>query len=322
MNNQYSKDIEFKGIILDDDIAQDDSIWGVVLSTKQSVNQVQDFGDIKELVIKIIESLPPLPETISKIESLKLSEDRDLFKLLAIIQWDPKDPKNVWDPMIAVNILKVANSAMYWYWWRIKTVKDALLMLGFNMISNIAISTSLNSVLKPDLEPYSIDIDTFLSKSSIQSRLIEKWDEKAIRAIKHELTSASFMQEIGKIVVSIVLKEKWLIDKFKWLVNELKQLDEAEEKAISQTSAVVTAIVFSQWRFNDYMIKLIENSDKPENAPEDLSSWAYALKIVKTLAPIGWDNFSQEALDRAFLFADKAWFDPSSLQKAIYNVDK
>jgi HD-like signal output (HDOD) protein len=73
---------------------------------------------MQEVIMKKIESLPPLPETILKIESLK-SKDRDPNALIDIIGTDQ---------MLSINILKVANSAMYGFSGKIKTVSDAVKM--------------------------------------------------------------------------------------------------------------------------------------------------------------------------------------------------
>jgi hypothetical protein len=48
------------------------------------------------------------------------------------------------------------------------------------MIANIAISTTIQNIFQPSLEPYDVNIDNFIPISSIQSRLIEKWTEPKI----------------------------------------------------------------------------------------------------------------------------------------------
>lgn len=269
--------------------------------------------EIKELISEKIQVLPPLPDTIFKLEELRNSEDSDPDELLEIIDKDP---------MIVANILKVANSAMYWFRAQIKNVKMALNLLWFNMISSIAISTAMNTILKPDLKPYDIDLDTFTNVSSTQSRIIDKWKEPKIRPIKNDLQLAAFLQEVWKIVVSMVLIEKWLSGDFKKKLSESEYISDAEENIIYQTSAQITAILFKYWNLNQNIINLIEYSDKPDNAPEELRIWAYALKIVKTISPASNESFTEYSLNKANEIALKAWFDINLLESAISSVRK
>ena len=70
------------------------------------------------------------------------------------------------------------------------------------------------------------------------------------------------------------------------------------------------------------MVDYISYSDKPENAPSNLQSWAYALKIVKILSPASNQIFTEEAVIKAIELANIAGFNESQLQKAIDNMKK
>jgi HD-like signal output (HDOD) protein len=234
--------------------------------------------EMKKLIENKIQNLPPLPKTITEINKLKSSDEFDNNALLKII---------LTDPMIVANILKVSNSAIYGFGGRVKTTHDAIMMLGFTAVANIALSTAIVGYLKPDLKPYGIDMESFTSSSSLQSKLIKVWKEAKIKYIKADLEFAAFMQEVGVIVNSIIITDKDLnlTEKF---MEALKVQEQhlAEEAILGQYGSMTTSMVFAHWKFNQNTIEYIRHADRPESADEEYKIASQALKIVKTLAPV------------------------------------
>ncbi len=183
-------------------------------------DRIDDSG-MKELIANKIQSLQPLPETVVNIDILMRSAEPDNDALLKIIKTDP---------MVVANILKVSNSAAYGYSGKIKTPSDALRVLGFKIVSKVALSTAINNYLKPDLSPYGIDsVEEFTKISLRQGDVIEKWTDPAIASIKKDLQFAAFLQEIGTIISSMVIIEKNLLKKFREKIAECGSISEAEE---------------------------------------------------------------------------------------------
>jgi HD-like signal output (HDOD) protein len=246
--------------------------------------------ELKELIFKKINALLPLPKTIIEIEKLRREDDIDSDELLKIIESDP---------MIVANILRVSNSAMYGFSSQIKTVKHAISMLGFKLILNIAFSTAINNYLKPDLSSYDVNIEEFTNISSVQCRIIEKWTEPKIRAIKNDLQLAAFLQEVGKIIISMIVIENNFVETFRNKILESGDIEKTETDYLHLATSEVTALVFTHWNLNPKLIEYIKYADKPNEAPEEYKNSAYALKIAKTLSPISKDNFTQQSIDKA-----------------------
>lgn len=237
---------------------------------------------MKKLIENKIQNLPPLPKTITEINKLKSSDEFDNDALLKII---------LTDPMIVANILKVSNSAIYGFGGRVKTTHDAIQMLGFTTVANISLSTAIVGYLEPNLDPYGIDMQSFTTSSSLQSKLIKVWKEPKIKYVKKDLEFAAFMQEVGVIVNSIIIADKDLnlTDKFKEAITVQEQYL-AEEALLGQYGSMTTSMVFAHWKFNQKTIDYIRYADRPADHPESADEEniiaSQALKIVKTLAPV------------------------------------
>lgn len=262
---------------------------------------------------KKIEALPPLPKSVMEIEQLRRQTDYDMKELLRIISADP---------LIVANILKVANSAMYWFSGKINDPKKAVMMLWFDNVTNIAISTIVKSLMKPNLDAYWIDTDTFSLISWAQSRLIEQRQEPKIKHLKKDLQLAAFLQEVGKIVIAMILNEKWLAKEFQKKLLESWDISTVEEDMLEETSASIAAKVFEHWKFHWDMVNLIRHSDTPSMAPIELISWSYALKIVKILCPVSSLRFTKDAIEKSMILANECWFDEPALERVIERVSE
>lgn len=162
--------------------------------------------DIRSAIIGKIQNLPPLPKTIVDIYALKRSKYPDTDKLLEIIQTDP---------MIVATLLKISNSVMYGLSRQIKTASDVLKVLGYRMVINVAMCTSISKHLKPDLSPYGVDLEAFTSNSALQGAIMEKWLDPQFSSIQSDLQFAAFLQDVGVIVISKVAIEKDLVPAFR-----------------------------------------------------------------------------------------------------------
>jgi HD-like signal output (HDOD) protein len=222
--------------------------------------------------------------------------------------------------MIVANLLKISNSAMYGFSRQVKTVSDALKMLGLKMVINAVMCMTIGRHLKPDLSPYDIDIESFTANSSFQSAIIEQWTDAALRPIQSDLQFSAFLQEVGVIVISMVAIEKNLVQAFRQALERYDDQSMAEEAVFGLSSAEVTSIMFSEWKFNQKIIDYISGTANPEKAPESTSVGSRALKIAKMLAPIGKTSMSEESVSKARERAMAFGLDESAFEKMIGRI--
>jgi HD-like signal output (HDOD) protein len=237
-----------------------------------------DALDIKDSIMGKVQNLPPLPKTIVDIYALKRSSHPDTDKLLEIIQTDP---------MIVANLLKISNSVMYGLSRKINTAADVLKILGYRMVINVAMCTSISGHLKPDLSPYGVDVESFTSNSALQGAIMENWKDPQFADIHADLQFAAFLQDVGIIVISKVAIEKNVVESFRKAQAEMTDRPLAEEAVFGLSAAQITGLVFSEWKFNQNIVEFISAADNPSLAQDPSSAiGAKALKIVKTLAPV------------------------------------
>ena len=163
---------------------------------------------MNDSIYKKIKTLPPLDDTVIQIQRLCADENSSIGDLTKIIEKDP---------MLTANILRSANSPLYGFSKEITTIARAISLFGMATIRGFALSSAIKKSFSVNLEPYGITSQDFLNISMIQNALMYNWYSKVKPKNLEILSPASFMLEIGKIVLSHELNENKEADEFKIL---------------------------------------------------------------------------------------------------------
>lgn len=222
--------------------------------------------------LKLIKTLPPLPETAIKIEKLSKNANTTFEDISSILDKDP---------LLTADILKIANSAAYGFSTEINSVKQAVSLFGMNAIRNFALKSIVNNSFNINLFAYEIDTEDFSNLSTSQLSLITKWygDDKSII---NNLSTSVFLSEIGKILISQFLVKNQLVEKYWDTLEELDNFDEAEIALIGVDTTEVSSTILSHWKFNQDIVDTIYNSLEPDEAEtETIKKQSQILKVVR-----------------------------------------
>lgn len=227
-----------------------------------------------------IKALPPLSDTVVKIQSICNDQNSSMSDLSKVVQSDP---------MLTANILRSANSPLYGFSREINDINRAISLFGMATIKGFALSSAVKKSFSINLTPYNMSEEKFLIISSMQNVLMLNWYKKVDNSMLDILSPASFLMEIGKIVLSNELIEQGLSDKFKDAIKNLKTIDEladAEKEFLNISNEEVTASIFEQWNLEKELVDVIFNSNNPLNAPAYIRDYCIGVQIVKSAVNI------------------------------------
>jgi len=227
-------------------------------------------------ILKKIKALPPLDDTIIKIQRICTDKNSSLNDLVKVVEGDP---------MLTANILKSSNSPLYGFSREIKNISHAISLFGMATIRGFALSSAIKQNIKIDLSPYNITNAKFLEISVAQSALMFNWFTKVNRELLDILVPASFMMEVGKIVIANELIEQNLIEQFTEGLSKATsplEISALEKEIVGFSNEEITAKIFEQWNLEAELIETIKYSNNPEEAEEHIQPYATALQIVKT----------------------------------------
>jgi len=258
---------------------------------------------MNENIIKKIKTLPPLPKSVMEIQKITSDPEGCIADLIKVVKEDP---------MLTANLLKAANSPLYGFSRQIKNVDQAVSLFGMSTVKGFAVASAVRNSMKIDLSAYGISESYFVSTSQLQNALITNW-YKRDRNKLDILSTASFLLEIGAVIISSILVAEGLADEFK---ERLAQEDRfaLEEEYLQTNTIEVTAEIFTYWKFDPELVNAIKfavNLDEAENI-EYSAPLAVTYTIVDLFKP-----FNEEGIKKGLELAKKYSLNVEALNEAI-----
>jgi putative nucleotidyltransferase with HDIG domain len=217
-----------------------------------------------------IKDIPVMPQVATKV--LQLQEDnldisfKELEKIILM------------DPAITARILKVANSALYARQREIKSVQQAITLLGFKMIKSMILLVCASNIYGKNKKKFKDIPDTMVTKSSAMglwrhlvltafiARHIAiklKMDDK-----KEDIFICGLLHDIGRVV--LLVNQSDIYGEFLKEMSNNPNADvlSVEENFFGYNHLEVGKIVLSKWNFPEELIDVIyqhhaKNADSP-----------------------------------------------------------
>ncbi len=144
----------------------------------------------------------------------------------------------------------------------------------------------------------------FLFISSLASNIINTWVEEIDTNLKEELLLPAFLQEVGKFIISTVIRER-KTEEFLKEIEESKDISLVEESFTGYSCARITANIFKKWNLNHNIIFPIAFTLDINNCPPSFKQKAQILQIIKILCDIRYplsDENVEKALNKVVLY--------------------
>jgi HD-like signal output (HDOD) protein len=191
--------------------------------------------------ILAVKDLPTLPGVLQEVAILVEDPNTSTDQISKAISKDQ---------VLSAKVLKMVNSPIYGFPGRIGSIQHALVLLGFNVIKGIIISTSVFDVMNENMKGlWEHSLGCALASSAI-ARAIGCRDPE-------EYAVAGLLHDIGKVVAAVQLPESRI---------EIDAL--VKEKDISYRKAEAEVLGFAHDRIN---LWLSSYWNLPPNLKEGLS---------------------------------------------------
>jgi len=205
-------------------------------------------------IIMTTRDLPAMPQVASKVLELSSDPNTSAQQLQQVISDDQA---------MTARILKIANSALYSCSRKIKTLTEAIVMLGFNSIRSLVVTSAARNLY-----------NTRTSQTGLKERLL--WEHSigcafACRIMAAEtrpaLTEAAFlaglMHDIGKLVLNIQTPESF--DQIVQVVyNENRSFSLTEKEVFGFDHTQVGALLINKWKLSPVLEEAILNHHTEE----------------------------------------------------------
>jgi HD-like signal output (HDOD) protein len=260
-----------------------------------------------DFILKKIKQLPPLPESAMLIEAVYKDPNSTFNDMVKILEKDP---------LLTADILKAANSPLYGFSREINAVSQAVGLFGMGTIRGFALATIVKKSFKLDLSPYGMSNEMFSMLSKKQHSLMTAWCLRKENKLIGILSPASFLVEIGKVLIAqqIINDEKQ--EEFKQALADLEDVESAEREVLGVDTPEISAGIFDHWKFEEKLVSVIRNCQNPEKAKEEEQRPAKILHVIRTAVPSN-SVITEQSIQSAKELIEKYELDMGSFEQAI-----
>ncbi|MBC5858075.1 HDOD domain-containing protein [Campylobacter jejuni] len=234
------------------------------------------IGDMNELLLKSVEVLPPLPDTVSKLRKhvSEANSNIETMKVAEIISSDP---------LMTAKLLQLANSPYYGFTREITTINQVIVLLGIGNIINIVTADSIRDNFKIDVSPYGLDTQNFLKTCNEEVIFITNWLNDEDKKLSHRLVPCAMLLRLGIVIFSNFLIQNHKDNDFLAFLNKNENLTLAENEFLGVDHISFLGFLLHRWNFDDVLIESICFVRTPHAAREEVKKSAYALAITDHL---------------------------------------
>ncbi len=251
-------------------------------------NQKEENLEIpKEKLDKIlskIEDLPTLPVVIQRILQL-INDPKSTTKQIGNIITS--------DQSLTAKTLKLVNSAFYGFSKKITTVDQAIVIIGFNAVKNLAISASVFDIFKNMNQRSSFDRYGFWTHCIGTAFIAKQISEDTRIGNPGEIFVSGLLHDIGKIILDIYFPEEMN----KILYNSSNKnipFYQSEEEILNFTHSEVGFLLSRKWNLPDNLYIPIRYHHYPNKAIkyESIVAIVHTANIIAKAGNIGFDGDS------------------------------
>jgi len=220
------------------------------------------MADTLDRLMGKVGKLPTMPHVASKILELVGDPSTSARKLQVVIDSDQ---------VLALRILKVANSALYSLPRKVKTLREAIVMLGFNHIRSLVLAEAIQNLFKGKGKRGDL-LESLLWEHSVGAALSAK---TVARQIMPELSEEAFVttlvHDIGKLIL-LQSDPQGYHEIIQEIYADYRPFSELEQARYAMDHAEVGAALAARWNLHERAVEAIRmhHADEGEDALLDL----------------------------------------------------
>lgn len=213
----------------------------------------------REALLERIHVLPTLPLAAARLGQL-LGDDRATLSAYEEVLRP--------DPALTANLLRLVNSPYFAVRRTIKTVREAVLMLGSQRVFELAACVGFGNVVPSTITGYDMNAQSFWQHSVavavISERLAEELD---LRGVSDMLFTAGLLHDVGKLAIGVFLTGGF-DDIEEKLADGLTDLALAEREILGFDHADAGADMADHWKLPAELVHPIRHHHAPSRVED------------------------------------------------------
>lgn len=205
-------------------------------------------------VLPVIKSIPAHQAVAREVLNICSRSEVDISQFIRLISSDQ---------ILSAQILKIANSSLYNFPRMIPSLDRAMVVLGFNIVKEISLALSLNSIFQGFQSGKAVNVN-YLWKHSLQVALIlkviaEKYDSEN----KELLYFSGLLHDVGKVIILSSFDQEYSLLIEKSLQENTRLLD-LEKKYLGVDHSDIGGRLLDEWEIPASIVLLTRYHHRPE----------------------------------------------------------
>ena len=244
-----------------------------------------------ENIVKNVESLPSLPDTVVRIKALySQGDDLNIRSLVREIESDA---------LLTANILKMINSPLYGFSHQIASITQAVTLFGVQMIYGLVVNYAIHTSIVANLRAYGINNAHFNEVCQMQSMFMKKWYTSIDAQHAKLLTPLALIMESGKLITAKEITLAGKIKEFHEGVQNTDNISSYEHEVFGTSSYFVSGLLFEHWNFERLYVDLLKGLDYEYNKNSEQNiKYIDSLDVVRTAVNVN-DILSDKSIAKA-----------------------
>ncbi|TGN14543.1 HDOD domain-containing protein [Leptospira ilyithenensis] len=229
-----------------------DDYTEVIIRIPKLLIPLEQQNQIRSLLLKEVDGLPPLSPQIQKLIQLSKDKDVDWPKLAAEVQKEPA---------ITAEVLKIANAAFFGGHTKVTLVVDALKRIGLKNIETIFLALGARKIMNSRYaKQKSVWAHSF--KTSLYSRFLGQSVHDFVR-YSEIAPICGLLHDLGRMV--LLSLDLSIIQQIRVLrSDEANEISEwVEEFTLGITHSDIGYLIAKKWNFPEEVIDVIRYHHKP-----------------------------------------------------------
>ncbi len=230
-------------------------------------------------ILQSTDKLPPFPMVIQRAVQLIEDPRSSAQDLVDVLQFDPS---------ITANVLKLCNSAYFGLRREVSSLREALVMVGFDQLMEIILSQESARFLQDPCKGYDLG-QADLWKHSVACALLSRIISKRLnRKASLTLFTAALLHDMGKMMLGHSVQDYF--GQIRNLTGEGKlSFTEAEKEILGIDHAELGGKVAEKWKFPKSIISAVRHHHTPSQVSEEreIVELIYLCDVVAMITGIG-----------------------------------
>lgn len=216
------------------------------------------MGKDAAALLSRIDDLPPLPAVAARVMGMAEDERTSAMDLAQVLATDQA---------LTAKLIRISNSAFYGFARRISTVREAVVILGFKQVRQVALGASLMNTFRR-MPNETFDLDLFWGHSVAVAVAAEALAKRTFTVKPEDAFTAGILHDIGRLVIRQVLPAE-----FEQAVQIAKRgeapLHVAELMTTGYAHDEVGRALGELWKFPGHLVEAVECHHNETLTPEN-----------------------------------------------------